>query len=169
MPATKTQLVGGAFQDSEGNVLADGTLEFVLSQDGSVVDVGNICSGVAIKIQLDSMGNVASSTSTPPAADQFIWGNDSILPVNTFYKVTGYTSQGQTAWGPNNQQVIGSSPFNLGTWIPNQIISWVPSVQGLLVEVGGTPTVVQNILNLIAGTGITIVDNGNGSVTISAP
>src|SRR5208282_5436542 len=115
MTATPVQLTGGAFQDSEGGVLDDGYLEFHLSQDGSVTDVGNICSGIAVRIQLDSNGNAASSTSTPVAADQYIWGNDNILPANTFYRVTGYKSNGQPAWGPNNQQVTGSGTFDLGT------------------------------------------------------
>jgi hypothetical protein len=40
-----------------------------------------------------------------------------------------------------------------------------PSVE---LEVNGTPNVVQSLLNLIQGTGIIIVDNGLGGVTISA-
>jgi hypothetical protein len=109
-------ITGGAFQDSEGNVLALGYLTFRLSQDASVND-SNICSGVEIRIALDSSGNVVGGSS--------IWGNDVLSPVNTFYRVTGYTAKGQPAWGPNNQQIVGSS-FDLGSWIPNQVISWTP-------------------------------------------
>ena len=168
MSASPVQLTGGAFQDSEGDVLANGYLTFLLSQDGSVSGVGNICSGIEIKIQLDSMGNVAASTSTPPAADQYIWGNDAISPANTFYKVTGYTSEGQPSYGPNNQQVTGSGTFDLGTWVPNQIISWVPPVQATELEVNGTPNQSQVLLNLVAGANITITDEGSGEVEISA-
>ena len=168
MTATQVQLTGGSFEDAEGNVLANGYLKFVLSQDGSVPGVGNICSGITITIQLDSAGNAASSASTPAAADQYIWGNDVISPNNTFYRVTGYTAAGQPAWGPNNQQVIGSSPFNLGTWIPNQVFSWNPPVSAPVVEVNGTQTQDQNLLNLTAGSGITIVDEGSGEILISA-
>lgn len=38
----------------------------------------------------------------------------------------------------------------------------------LALEVNGTPNVDQSLLNLIAGTGITVVDNGAGGVTITA-
>lgn len=129
---TLTQLVGGAFQDSEGNVLANGYLEFVLNQDSSVTGVGNVGAGVKIRIQLDSDGNVASSTSTPSAANQSIWGNDNLVPANTYYRVTGFTLEGQAAWGPNNQQVVGSSPFDVGTWVPNSVFSWTPPLQQIL-------------------------------------
>lgn len=127
-----TQLIGGAFQDGEGNLLVNGYLELVLSQDASVTGVGNIAAGVTITIQLDSDGNVASSTSTPPAANQSIWGNDNLVPSNTYYRVTGFTSAGQPAWGPNNQQVVGSSPFDVGTWVPNSVFSWTPPLQQVL-------------------------------------
>jgi hypothetical protein len=114
-------LSGGAFQDSEGNLLANGYLLCYLSQDASVND-SNICAGIAIRIQLDSSANAASGSK--------LWGNDILSPVNTFYRVTGYTAQGQPAWGPNNQQVTGTS-LDLGTWVPNQVVSWVP--QGSVV------------------------------------
>lgn len=122
MPSpTPCTLTGGAFQDSEGNILENGYLTCVLNQDASVSDA-NICSGIVIKIQLDSSGNAVSGSK--------LWGNDVLSPVNTYYRVTGYTAAGQPVFGPNNQQVVGSS-FDLGTWVPNQVISWVP--QGVLV------------------------------------
>ncbi len=159
MPS-KIQLTGGAFQDSEGGVLANGYLKFRLSQDASVSSVGNICSGVEITIQLDASGNVVVS----PA--QYVWGNDNLLPTNTFYRVTGYTAAGQPAWGPNNQQIQGSGTFDLGTWIPNQVIRWSPSIQATQLEVNDTPNVVQTLLNLEAGTNVTLTDEGDGGVTI---
>ena len=30
---------------------------------------------------------------------QYVWGNDVMLPVNSYYKVTGYTSAGQISFG----------------------------------------------------------------------
>src|SRR6266478_7161615 len=118
MPATKTQLVNGFFQDNQGNLLANGYLEFVLSQDESVTSVGNIASGITIKILLDSSGNVSTSPSL-----QYMWANDVMLPTNSFYRVTGFTSKGQPAWGPNNQTVVsggvGGGTFDLGSWTPN--------------------------------------------------
>ena len=88
MPATKTSLQGGGFQDSEGRVLANGYLIFELSQDATVAGVGNIAAGIAITIQLDGNGNVLNATSP----GQQVWANDVLLPVNTFYRVTGYTA-----------------------------------------------------------------------------
>src|SRR5208337_1016706 len=114
-------LTGGSFQDSEGNVLALGYLTFRLSQDASVNGGSNICSGVEIRIALDVHGDVVGGSD--------IWGNDVLSPINTFYRVTGYTAKGQPAWGPNNQQVVGST-FDLGSWIPNQVVSWFPPPLG---------------------------------------
>jgi hypothetical protein len=160
MPATKCVLTGGAFQDAEGNVLANGYLTMTLSQDSSVSGVGNIAAGITITITLDTNGNVAGS----PA--QAVWGND-VLSGNTFYSVTGYTLAGQPAYGPNNQQVVGST-FNVGTWVPNQVISWSPSVQSTLLETNGTKNGSQATLNLAAGANITLADNGSGTITIAA-
>lgn len=119
--STPCTLTGGSFQDAEGNLLVNGYLKFRLSQDASVND-SNICAGVEITIPLDSNANAVGGSS--------IWGNDVLSPINTFYRVTGYTHAGQPAWGPNNQTIQGST-FDLGTWVPNQVISWVP--QGSLV------------------------------------
>lgn len=162
MPS-KVQLIGGLFQDANGNALANGYLKLKLSQDGSIATVGSICSGIEITVQLNSAGSVDTS------APQYIWGNDQILPVNGFYRVTGYTPQGQPAWGPNNQQVIGSGgTFDVGTWIPNQVFSWTPPLTTPLLKVNGTLLTPQTALNLKAGTGITLTVSGS-DVTISTP
>lgn len=159
MSSSPVTLSGGAFQDSEGNLLANGYLKFVLSQDASV-NSSNICSGVTITIALDSSGNVVGGSE--------IWGNDVLSPVNTFYKVTGYTAGGQPAWGPNNQQVVGTS-FNLGNWVPNTVYSWTPQVQPLLLEVNGVKAqsqVVQNLESTDAS--VTITDLGGGNIDLQA-
>ena len=157
------QLTGGHFQDSEGNVLADGYLKFVLNQDSSVNN-SQICSGVEITIYLDAFGDVISSPG------QFVWGNDQLSPENSYYTVTGYTAEGQIAWGPNNQQVTGNGgTFDLGTWIPNQVISWFPSLQaGIGVEVEGSPLSSSTVLDLVNTGNVTFTDNGGGRVSASA-
>lgn len=163
MPATKVQLIGGQFQDSEGNKLALGYLVMKLAMDANISGVGNIASGIEITIQLDSNGSVVSSPI------QSVWGVDQMLPPNNYYRVTGYTAAGQPAWGPNNQQVIGSGgTFDVGTWIPNQVLSWTPPVQATILEVNDVPNTVQTTLNLEAGTNITLTDEGDGGVTIDA-
>jgi hypothetical protein len=166
---TKVQLIGGHFQDLSGNVLANGYLRMFLSSDELVTGVGFICSGVFVQIQLDSAGSVASSTSTPPAANQFVWGNDQMAPTNSYYRVFGYAASGQLAFGPDNQQVIGNGgTFDVGTWIPNSVISWQPPIQPLTLEVNSVLAGSQTLLNLNAGSGITLTDNGSGQVTVAS-
>jgi hypothetical protein len=156
------QLIGGSFQDVQGNPLAAGYLTMELSQDEETND-SLICSGITITVPLDANGSIITS---PP---QYVWGNDQMLPVNSFYKVTGYTAEGQAAWGPCNQQVIGSGgTFDVGTWIPNQVIVWVPSPQPIAIEVNGVALSSSTSLNLTAGTGITLTDEGGGTLQISS-
>jgi hypothetical protein len=164
MPATKVQLIGGHFQDSEGNVLVNGYLKMLLSQDETVPSVGNICSGIEITIQLDASGDVVTS----PA--QSVWGNDVLLPVNSYYKVTGYSAVGQPCWGPNIQQVIGGPTFDVGTWIPNQVISWVnPNSGAISLLTNGTLNASQQRLNLEStDSSITITDLGGGNVNFES-
>jgi hypothetical protein len=169
MSAAKTQLIGGKFQDSEGNLLINGYLRMFLSADEVVTGVGSICSGIFVQIQLDSNGSVASSSSTPPASNQFIWSNDVMTPVNSYYRVFGYAANGQLAWGPNNQQVIfGSGIFDVGTWIPNSVISWQPPIQPVTLQTNEVNNGSQTILDLHAGSGITLTDNGSGQVTVAS-
>jgi hypothetical protein len=160
MPVFKVQLIGGQFQDSRGNVLANGYLTMKLSSDEEVND-SLICSGIEIRIQLDVNGSVVTS----PA--QSVWGNDVLLPVNSYYKVTGYTAAGQIAWGPNNQQVAGIGSFDVGTWIPNSVISWTPPLQPLSLEVVGTPLSSQSVLDFINTGNVIFTDAGNGQVSAS--
>jgi hypothetical protein len=156
--ASKVELAGGQFQNVEGDPLILGYIKMKLSSDEEVND-SLICSGIEITINLDSAGSCV--------AGQFVWGNDVMLPVNSYYKVTVYSAQGQIVWGPNNQQVTGTSPFDVGTWIPNSVISWVPPAQPLLLEVNGVSGS-QTLLNLVAGTNVTLTDNGLGSVTVAS-
>ena len=168
MSASLTMLTGGSFQDANGNVLAFGYLTLKLSQDGNVAGVGNICSGVTITIQLDVNGNVASLTSPTPVANQYVWANSNIAPINTYYKVTGYTQEGQRAFGPNNQQVGSGTTFNLGSWVPNSVLSWFPNPQSLALEVNSVAASSQTVQNLEAGSGITITDNGSGNIEFAS-
>lgn len=116
MSATPIELTGN-FQNFDGTPLANGYLVFELSQPSSaqgpsVAGVGYICNGIKIRISLDADGNVA--------AGQHIWGNDALSPSGSYYRVTGFTAQGQPSWGPNCQTVTGSGTFDIGTWVPNR-------------------------------------------------
>lgn len=161
MPATKVQLTGGQFQDSEGNKLALGYLLMKLAMDANISGVGNIASGVEIRIQLDSNGSVV--------AGQFVWGVDQMLPPNNYYRVTGYTEKGQPAWGPNNQQVVGSGgTFDVGTWVPNQVISWTPPLQNLELDTNGTLNPNQGRLNFQDTASVTWAVDGSGNLEASS-
>ncbi len=157
--ASQVQLLNGHFQDSEGNLLSGGYLTLVLNNDESVDD-SQICAGREITIALDAFGDAVASPG------QFIWGNDVMSPVNSYYRVTGYTANGQIAWGPNNQQVVGTGTFDLGSWIPNQVISWFPSPQPVTLEVNGLPASSQYTQNLVNGNGVTVVDAGSGEIEL---
>lgn len=126
-----TKLINGHFQDAEGTVLANGYLTFELNQDESISG-SSICAGVEIKILLDASGNVQGSSTSSASNAQTVWGTDVMSPVNAFYKVTGYTAVGQPVWGPNNQQITTGATFDLDTWVPNQVINWLPLVTLLL-------------------------------------
>jgi len=156
--ASKVELVGGNFQDLTGNPLNLGYIQMKLSSDEEVND-SLICSGFVIKITLDSTGNCV--------AGQFVWGNDVMLPVNSFYKVTVYSAAGQIVWGPNNQQVAGVGPFDVGTWIPNNVISWVPPLQPLSLQVNGAPNASQTLLNFV-NSGTVTFSNVGGNVSATA-
>lgn len=112
--ATKNQITGGAFQDSLGNLVANGYMTFELSQDVQVNSNTQIGAGRITTITLDASGNVAGTQS--------VWPNDLLLPAGSFYLVSVYTAQGQLVWGPNAQQVLSTpSPFNIGAWVPASV------------------------------------------------
>jgi hypothetical protein len=163
--------MGGGFQDCLGNPLAGGTLKLHLSQDCSISGIGLVCSGIDITIQLDSAGNAASSTSTPAAANQYVWSNLVMAPQNNYYRVTGYTAEGQRAFGSNNQQVGSGASFNLDAWVPNSVISWFPptTIQSLAIEVHGVPALDQELLNFYSSDStVTITDEGSGNINFQA-
>ena len=114
--STVNQITGGAFQDSEGNPLANGYLIFELNQDEVVNTSTRVCSGKTIQVPLNSSGNAITSPS------HSLWPNDVMIPAGSFYSVSAYSANGTLVWGPNAQSVLSSpSPFNLGAWIPGKI------------------------------------------------
>jgi hypothetical protein len=162
--AINNQIIGGSFQDAAGNPLANGTLVFELSQDEQSPTPGQVGASRKIQVSLDSSGNVPSS---PPV---YVWANDSLNPLNSFYRVTAYSAIGQPIWGPQNQQVPSSpSPFSLGNWVPNSINLSATPAPSILLETNGTKNGSQALLDLHAGSGISLADNGAGRVTITTP
>jgi hypothetical protein len=79
-------------------------------------NAGQVCSGIKIKITLDSSGDVSTS---PP---QSVWSPENMIPSGASYTVWGYTAEGQLAWGPNyGLDVPIGATFDVDNWIPNSV------------------------------------------------
>lgn len=108
------QLEGGGFQDVESNPLANGFLFLQLS--GPATDSTGtiqICNDWVLEVPLDANGNIFGGDLST-----FVWANDQMVPNTTFYLAWVESSTGQLSWGPNAVTITGSSPFNLGNWVP---------------------------------------------------
>jgi hypothetical protein len=107
-------LIGGGFQDSDGNPLAEGTLTarllggdlgIVLASDSTTM----ICPGQAIEYALDDDGNISTDTlQYIIPVDEMTLLNPTFNPMrgnnftqNLLYLLTAYSADGQLAWGPN--------------------------------------------------------------------
>ena len=111
--ASVNQIIGGSFQDAQGNLAANGTIVFELSQDCIVNTSTMVCSGRTITFPLNSSGSIPSSPTYS------VWNNDQLSPSTSFYLVRVYSAQGQLIWGPNAVQVLSTtSPFDIGAWVP---------------------------------------------------
>src|ERR1017187_8158478 len=66
-----------------------------------------------------------------------------------------------------NTFITSLIPGDVLVWNGSDWVNAVPP-SGLALEVNGTPNVVQSLLNLIAGSNITLTDNGLGGVTIAS-
>lgn len=156
----QVQITGGNFQDAEGNVLANGYLMMQLSQDAQTNPSGEVCSGIAVKVPLDTNGNVAGTV--------LIWPNDQLTPINTYYLVTGYNASGQPVWGPNTQQILSApSPYNLNAWVPNSVTNWTPPPTSVTLQTNGVQNSTQSKLNLQQGSGVTVAESA-GTITIAS-
>ena len=171
MAATKVQLINGHWQDSEGNVLALGSLKMALVQDEQLSSsAGQICGGITLTILLDANGNV-QGTSGDGFPTQSVWPTDQMNPLGASYTVTAYSAAGELAWGPNyNLLVPSGATFDVDNWVPNSsFVAAASGSGGTVLEVNGTPNVVQGLLNLeSADSSVTITDLGNGTVNLEA-
>jgi hypothetical protein len=122
---------------------------------------------ILVETQIDVVPNGSGLVTTQ------LWGNDNIdpgggsNPPSTFYTVE-YWNQGRIT-SQGNFSIIGAS-FNLGTAAQ---INPPPTPGGsgaasLLLEVNGVKNGSQTTLNLVAGSGIAITDNGSGTVTVGS-
>jgi hypothetical protein len=159
------QVVSCPWQDEQGNVLANGKIVFEASGDALVTGTGELCSGIKGSLSLDSSGQVVTS---PP---QYMWPTDQMVPSNITYTVWVYAANGELAWGPNYGLTVpsGAGSFNICTWIPNQIGgSSGASAGSLTLQTNGVNNGSQQLLDLVAGSNITLTDDGHGDITIAA-
>lgn len=95
-------------------------------------------------------------THTFPALDT----NNTFTGTNAFQAITATSA---TISGLTSGRCVQTTSGGLLT-----VASGVCSAP-ITLQVNGTPNGNQNLLNLIPGSGTTIVDNGSGGITISAP
>jgi len=158
-----SQIEGGSFVNCEGQPLASGYLIVQLSHDSydSSTDV-QVVAGLARRIQLDNVGNIAGEV--------YLEANSSLSPPNSYYVVNAFTSDGRTAWRSPQYWVIPTTPdpFNVGSLVPtNPPGSGLEFGESITLQTNGTNNASQSLLNLTAGTNITLTNTG-GEVEIDA-
>lgn len=113
------QVYGGNFQLSDGQPLASspgvpnpyGQILFTLSQAAVVLDTSQICPPT-VSFPLNAEGSV------PQTPAYKLWGNDSLAPSGTFYRMIVYDGTGALVYGPTDVVIMGPSPINLATLTP---------------------------------------------------
>lgn len=158
---------GGAFRDLEGSPLANGYLTLELSHDEQDTNTpAQVTAGLRKRVPLDNNGNVAGTVSVEV--------NSTLLPANSYYIVNAYRHDGTKAWkSAQNVQVPASpTPYNIGNWIPTNppgsSFSGGGGETSILLETNGVANGDQLKLNLVAGSNMTITDDGSGDVTFAS-
>lgn len=158
-------LKNGGFTDFEGNPLASGYLLLQLSHDESYsVGPNQVVGGLKLQINLDANGNIPVSPAT------LVYSNDVLTPSGSVYYVRAFKADGTEAWASPQIWNLAASPnpLDVGTIAPLSPPGTGLSGGGspILLETGGSPNSNQSLLNLVAGTGITLV-NSAGTTTIT--
>lgn len=110
--AIKTITATNAFQDSAGNVLANGTLILRLNQLASATSAGGgQIEPVDIVLTLDANGKITSQPVN-------LWANDQLTPTTTFYVMRLYNSNGLLVAGPANWTISGAAPIDVSALNP---------------------------------------------------
>lgn len=160
------QITGGQFTDFEGNPLVNGYLEMELShdeQDTTPTPPTQVAAGLRQRIQLDMTGTIP----TDPVVK--VYANSTLNPADSFYTVMARKQDGTQAWrAPQYWIIPNTDPYNVGNIPPNNPpVSSGATAGSLLLQTNEVNNGSQSILDLHAGTGITLADNGSGRVTLS--
>ena len=165
MPSACT--VTGVFQDATSAALqGNAFVRFRLRNFAGFVP-RVLGTAILVETQIDVLPNASGQISTQ------LWGNDNIdpgaanNPPSTFYTVEFWN--GGRITSQVNFSIVGSS-FDLGTSAqtsaPNSPKN--SAAPAILLETNGTKNGSQTKLNLVAGSGVAVSDDGAGDVTISA-
>src|SRR5260370_13575457 len=127
------------------------------------VGPGQVVAGYPRSVPLDANGNIAGTV--------LVWPSDQLNPANTYYIVNAYRYDGTLAWAaPQFQAVTTSpSPFNVGTWVPNNPPAGGAPVGSILLQLNGINNASQAKLNLEStDSSVTITDTGSGNINLQA-
>jgi len=141
-------ITGGAFQDSQGNVIVAGTLVLRLNQDALITGVGQLAPK-EVTFVTDASGNVSGN----------LWANDQLSPSGTVYVATLFDISGRKIFGPENWNIAGSSPISITAIAPSS--SSVSYPNAIIQDPGADQTISSGNLivvdSVVAG-GLTTKD-----------
>src|SRR6516164_6665904 len=105
MPSPKTITSSVAFQDPQGNILANGSIIFDLSAPAEIASGGGQVAPLRVSVTLTSAGLIPNAS--------MIWANDQLTPSGTIYRVNIYNSNGLAAEVGQLWSIAGASPIDL--------------------------------------------------------
>lgn len=150
------QLIGGEWQDSQGNPLENGFLIYKLSGD-AYSPSGQVCAGIDLKVYLDATGNI------PAIPAVFIWPAALLVPDDLTYDVQAYTQYGARVW---KQFAIVAVTVTPHTWTMNK-----NTTKQFAATVTGTAD--QSVVwtcsaGMISDSGLYTAPNFSGMQTVTA-
>lgn len=141
MSSNQVQLLGGSYQDAEGNVLNHGKLVFELNQDSQITGGGQVAAGLKIEVGLDSQGDVFGTNTVAINSTSMTGG---ILSVVAQTNIVNFVAVGDIIIFPpsmsanwlSNQSVVVTSVSNL-TFTAN----FIHGDYSTIIEIGKSYTV----------------------------
>lgn len=124
-----------AFQDPQGNVLANGSIVFDLTVPAEIPGGGQVVP-TRVDVLLTSGGLIPGSA--------VIWGNDQLNPGGTLYQVRIFNSNGLLVEGPVFWSITGTAPIDLSGMIPvstSTLLFSLPGPNSQIFTSGGTFTI----------------------------